>query len=374
MHKRKILILGSTGSVGKQALEVIDQNRDLFEIDGLVCNDNLDLIENQAKYFGVKKIGIGNKDKYKKKNTNWYWGEDEVGMMIRNSKAEIVIMSISGAKSLKPTLAAIESGKDVALASKEVMVLAGKLVMEKVKKNKVNLLPVDSEHSAIWQCLRGGQREEVEKVILTCSGGPFLNLNKKEFEKIKPEDALKHPNWKMGPRITIDCSTLLNKGMEFIEAKYLFDLKYEQIEIVIHPQSLIHSAVQYRDGSIMAQIANKDMRLPIQYALSYPKRWPNNFERINWFGLNINFEKPNLDKFPSLYYALEACKIGGSMTVVLNAADEIAVSLFLNKKIKFNDIPKIIKKTMEKHKVINNPNLNQILEVDKWAREEAMVI
>jgi 1-deoxy-D-xylulose-5-phosphate reductoisomerase len=374
MHKRKILILGSTGSIGKQALEVIDQNRNLFEIDGLVCNDNLDLIKNQAKYFGVKKIGIGNKDKYKKEYKNWYWGDDEVDSMIRNSKAEIVIMSISGAKSLKPTLAAIESGKDVALASKEVMVLAGKLVMEKVKKNKVNLLPVDSEHSAIWQCLRVGKREEIEKVILTCSGGPFLDLDKNEFENIKPEDALKHPNWKMGPRITIDCSTLLNKGLEFIEAKYLFNLKYEQIEIVIHPQSFIHSAVQYQDGSIIAQIANKDMRLPIQYALSYPKRWPNNFERINWFGLNINFEKPNLDKFPALYYALEACKIGGSMTVVLNAADEIAVSLFLNRKIKFNDIPKIIEKIMKKHKVINSPNLNQILKVDKWAREEAMII
>lgn len=371
---KKILILGSTGSVGKQALEVIDQNRDLFEVDGLVCNDNLDLIKSQAKYFGVKKIGIANKDKFRKENNNWYWGENEVESMIRNSRAEIVIMAISGAKSLKPTLAAIESGKDVALASKEVMVLAGKLVMEKVKKHKVNLLPVDSEHSAIWQCLRSGQKDEVEKIILTCSGGPFLNLDKKEFGKIKPEEALKHPNWKMGPRITIDCATLLNKGLEFIEAKYLFGLKDEQIEIVIHPQSLIHSAVQFKDGSIMAQIANKDMRLPIQYALSFPKRWPNNFERINWFGLKMNFEKPNLKRFPALQYALEAAKIGGSMTVVLNAADEIAVNLFLNKKIKFNNIPKIIERTMKRHKVIENPNLNQIFEVNKWARKEAMAI
>lgn len=371
MFKKKILVLGSTGSIGKQTLDIVDNNPDLLEIEGLSCNNNIDLILEQSKKFGVKKIAIANKNYYQKENNNWYWGEDGLIEMIKNSKADLVVMAISGAKSLRPTLAAIESGKDVALASKEVMVLAGEIINQKVKEHKVKLFPIDSEHSAIWQCLRSGNQNEMEKIILTCSGGPFLNLNKNEFDQITVERALNHPNWKMGKRITIDCSTLMNKGLEFIEAKWLFDLTDDQIQIVVHPQSLIHSAVQYKDGSVVAQIGNKDMRIPIQYALTYPKRIKNDLERVDWFNSKMDFYRADLDKFPCLKYALEAAKIGGTMPVVLNAADEVAVDLFLKQKIKFTDIPKIIEKALNQHKLIKNPTLEQILETDRLTREIA---
>ncbi|MDD4938484.1 MAG: 1-deoxy-D-xylulose-5-phosphate reductoisomerase [Candidatus Shapirobacteria bacterium] len=371
MTKKKIIILGSTGSVGRQTLDVIGQNKDKFEVVGLVCKDSIDLVEKQANNFGVKNVGVANKDKYKKKNKSWVWGEEEIEEMIRESQADIVVAAISGAKSLRPTLAAIESGKDVALSSKEVIVLAGKIIMQKVEDYGVNLLPIDSEHSAIWQALRSGEKKEVEKIILTCSGGPFLKWKKKDFDKITPQAALNHPNWSMGPRITIDSATWMNKGLEFIEAKYLFDLKDNEIEVVVHPQSLIHSAVQFWDGSVIAQVGCKDMRLPIQYALSYPQRWPNIVERVNWFNTKMEFEKPDLKRFPALRLAMEAAKIDGSMPIVLNAADEIAVDLFLNRKIKFTEIPKLIEKTMKKHKVIKDPNLEEILEVDLWSREKA---
>jgi len=371
MNKKKILVLGSTGSIGQQTLDIVDRNRDRFEIEALTCNENVDLILEQSKKFGVKKIGVADKKRYQIKNKNWYWGEEEIEQMIRESKADLVVMAISGAKSLKPTLAAIESGKDVALASKEVMVLAGEIINQKVKEHKVNLLPVDSEHSAIWQCLRSGKKSEIEKIILTCSGGPFLNLDKSEFGKITAERALNHPNWKMGKRITIDCATLMNKGLEFIEAKWLFDLTDDQIEIVIHPQSLIHSAVQFWDGSIIAQIGNKDMRIPIQNALTYPDRVKNDLERVDWFNSKMDFYKPDLEKFPCLKYALEAAKIGGTMPVVLNAIDEVAVDLFLKQKIKFEDIPKMVEKALTNHKLIKKPNLKQILETDSIVRQTA---
>jgi 1-deoxy-D-xylulose-5-phosphate reductoisomerase len=370
--KKKILVLGSTGSIGTQTLNVVSKNPDLFEVEGIACNGNINLAEKQAKEFRVRMVAIADKEKYDKQKNDWYWGDEGILQMIENSKADLVVMAISGAKSLLPTLKAIEKGKDIALASKEVMVLAGEMVNKKVVENKVKLMPVDSEHSAIWQSLRSGKNEEIEKVILTCSGGPFRILSKKELEKVTVEQALNHPNWNMGPRITIDSATYLNKGLEFIEAKWLFGLKDEQIQVVVHPQSLIHSAVQFRDGSIIAQIGDKDMRVAIQYALTYPDRVKNDLKRIDWLnGLKMDFEKPDLEKFPCLVYAMEASKMSGTMPVVLNAADEVAVDLFLNKKIKFLDIPKIIEKTMKKHKVINNPNLKQILEVDTWTREEA---
>lgn len=371
MTKKKIIILGSTGSVGRQTLDVIRQNKDKFEVVGLVCKDSIDLVEKQANNFGVKNVGVANKNKYKKKNKSWVWGEEEIEEMVRESQADIVVAAISGAKSLRPTLAAIESGKDVALSSKEVIVLAGKIIMQKVEDYGVNLLPIDSEHSAIWQALRSGEKKEVEKIILTCSGGPFLKWKKKDFDKITPQAALNHPNWSMGPRITIDSATWMNKGLEFIEAKYLFDLKDNEIEVVVHPQSLIHSAVQFWDGSVIAQVGCKDMRLPIQYALSYPQRWPNIVERVNWFNTKMEFEKPDLKRFPALRLAMEAAKIDGSMPIVLNAADEIAVDLFLNRKIKFTEIPKLIEKTMNKHKTIKDPTLKEILEIDEWTREKA---
>lgn len=373
MNKKKILVLGSTGSIGQQTLDIVRNNRDLFEIEGIACNNNIELIEAQAKEFGVKKIAVADKNNFNKDKNNWYWGEEGIEEMIENSKAELVVMAISGAKSLLPTLKSIEKGKNIALASKEVMVLAGKLINQKIKEKNVKLMPVDSEHSAIWQALRSGKLNEIEKIILTCSGGPFRNLSKNDLEKVTVEQALNHPNWKMGKRITIDCATLANKGLEFIEAKWLFNLSDDQIQIVIHPQSLIHSAIQYHDGSVIAQIGDKDMRVAIQYAMTYPERLRNEVKRIDWYGLKMDFEQPDLNKFPSLACALEASKIGGTLPVVFNAADEVAVDLFLKQKIKFTQIPKIIEKTMKKHKIIKNPTLNDILAVDKSVREEVLV-
>jgi len=374
VEKKKILVLGSTGSIGQQTLDVVRQNLDLFELEGISCNDNIELIEQQAQEFGIKKVAIANKKRLDKNRSGWYWGDEGIEEMIENSSAELVVIAISGAKSLLPTLRAIGKGKNIALASKEVMVLAGELVNQKIKERGVKLFPIDSEHSAIWQALRSGKSEEIEKIILTCSGGPFRNLDQGDFEKITVEQALNHPNWSMGRRITIDCATLMNKGLEFIEAKWLFDLKDEQIQVVIHPQSLIHSAIQFQDGSIMAQIGDKDMRVAIQYALTYPDRVKNSLNRISWWdGLKMDFEKPNFDKFPCLGYAMEASRVGGTMSVVLNAADEVAVRMFLEKKIKFTDIPKIVEKVMAKHRAIKNPSLNQILEVDVWARGEAEI-
>lgn len=373
MKKKKILVLGSTGSIGTQTLDIVKRNPDLFEIEGIACNDNLELAEKQRKDFGIKMVAVANKEK-NNRGKNWYWGDEGILEMIEKSEAELVVMAISGAKSLLPTLKSIEKGKDIALASKEVMVLAGEMVNKKVQEKGVRLMPVDSEHSAIWQSLRSGKPEEIEKIILTCSGGPFRNFDKKDFKKITVEQALNHPNWNMGKRITTDCATLMNKGLEFIEAKWLFGLRDDQIQVVIHPQSLIHSGIQFCDGSMIAQIGDKDMRVAIQYALTYPNRIKNDLKRIDWWsGLKMEFDKPDLEKFPCLGYAMEASKIGGTLPVVLNAADEVAVSLFLEKKIRFSDIPKIVEKAMSKHKVIQNPNLNQILEVDTWAREEAKI-
>jgi len=373
MERKKVLILGSTGSIGCQTLDVIRKNKDLFEVVGLANNNN-DLVFKQSQEFGVDKVAIADKGKYEERFKNWYWGDEGIEKLVRESDADIVVVAITGAKSLKPTLAAIETGKDIALASKEVMVLAGELVNKKVKEAGVKLLPIDSEHNAIWQALRSGKDKEIESILLTCSGGPFLKKKKEDFEKVTVKEALNHPKWKMGEKITIDSATLMNKGLEFIEAKWLFNLNPKQIEVVVHPQSLIHSAIQFHDGSIIAQIGDQDMRIAIQYALTYPERVKSDYKRIDWSNLDMNFSKPDLDKFPCLKYAMESVKIGGTMPVVLNAADEIAVDLFLKEKIRFVDIPKIIKEVMDNHKIIKDANLEEIMEVDKWAREEAKKI
>lgn len=373
MTRKKVLVLGSTGSIGCQTLDVISRNPDLFEIVGLANNNN-DLLYEQSQKFKVKKVAVADKSKYNEKYKDWYWGDEGVERLVKETDADLVVVAITGAKSLKPTLIAIENGKDIALASKEVMVLAGELVNKKIKEFGVKLFPIDSEHNAIWQALRSGKEKEVEKVLLTCSGGPFLNKKKDDFEKITVKEALNHPKWKMGERITIDSATLMNKGLEFIEAKWLFNLDTEQIEVVVHPESLIHSAIQFQDGSIIAQIGDQDMRIAIQYALSYPNRIKNDFKRIDWSNLNMNFSKPDLDRFPCLRLAYEAAKIGRTMPVVLNAADEVVVDLFLKEKIKFIEIPKIIEEVMKNHKVTKGTNLEKIMAADKWAREETLRI
>lgn len=369
---KKILILGSTGSIGKQTLDVVRQNKKHFQVVGLVCRSNIDLLKEQIKEFKPPYVGIyDEKIILKEKKAKIFYGEEEILKLIKLINCDIVVIAISGAAGLKPAFTAIRSNKNVALATKEVMVLAGELVKKELKKRpKVKLFPIDSEHSAIWQSLRAGDEDEVEKIILTCSGGPFRGKKLKDLKTINFKQALNHPNWNMGKKITIDSATLMNKGLELIEAKWLFDVEINKIEIVVHPQSILHSAVLFQDGSVIGQLGLPDMRVPIQYALSYPKRLKNNLPRVSLTELkSLTFEKPDLETFTCLKLAYDAIKIGGTMPTVLNAADEVAVELFLKEKIKFLDIPKIIFQAMKKHKAIKNPNLSEILSVDKLTRK-----
>lgn len=354
---KKIVVLGSTGSIGTQTLDVIRQFPGEFQVVGLSTLKNRELLKKQAAEFGVKNLLVGQNDLEK---------------LATLPEAETVVVAVVGAAGLKPTMAAIGAGKDIALATKEVMVLAGDLVMRAVKKYGVSLVPIDSEHSAIFQALRAGKKEELEKIILTCSGGPFKGKKKKDLEKVTPEEALGHPTWKMGPKITIDSATLMNKGFEVIEARWLFGVPPEKIEVVVHPQSILHSGVVFQDGSMIGQMGLPDMRLPIQYALFYPRRLPNKLPRLSLAKIGqLTFFLPDLGTFPCLAYTYKALEVGGAMPAVLNAADEVAVNLFLNRKIKFLDIPRIIKKTIDKHHLVKKPNLEQILAADAWARREA---
>jgi len=372
---KKILLLGSTGSIGQQTLQIIADNPNLFQLTGIVCNNNLQKLEEQINLFKPKYVGINQKNislnKKLYQGTSFFHEEAGILEMVKTLDYDLLVMAIVGAAGLKPTLAAMERGKNVALATKEVMILAGELI----KRNhyQAKIFPIDSEHSAIWQSLRSGAQSEVEKIILTCSGGPFKNTPLEKFPEITVEQALNHPKWKMGKRITLDSATLMNKGLEVIEAKWLFDIASSQIEVVIHPQSILHSAVAFHDGSIIGQMGIPDMKIPIQYALTYPQRIRNNYPRLSLVDIKkLEFEKPNLKKFPCLRLAYEALKVGGSLPVVLNAADEVAVELFLKKKIVFNDIPMLIEKVMNKHQIISHPDLDEILKVDSWTRKLAL--
>lgn len=374
---KKILVLGSTGSIGTQTLDVIRENQDNFQITGLVCGSSTEALKKQINEFQPKVAGIFNKNAKIKTSTKTkiYYGEENILKLIKQTECDLIVVAITGAAGLKPALAAIQSGKDVALATKEVMVLAGEQFVKEIKRRKLELFPIDSEHSAIWQSLRSGSQKEIEKIFLTCSGGPFKKKKTNELINVTPLQALGHPTWKMGKKITIDSSTLMNKGFEVIEAKWLFDISVNQIEVVIHPESILHSAVMFIDGSVIGQMSLPDMRIPIQYALSYPKRLKTKLPRLSLTDLsNLSFFKPDLKTFPCLTYAYEAIDKGGTMPTVLNAVDEIAVGLFLNQKIKFLDIPKIIRKTMDVHKIIKSPDFEQILIVDFWARSKAMEI
>lgn len=359
---KKIVVLGSTGSIGTQTLDVIRSHKDSFKVVGLVANRNIDLLEQQIDEFKPQYSCSVERD-----------GEERAIELIREADCDLVVVAISGAAGLNPTIAAIESNKNVALATKEAMVLAGELINELLKKHSgVQLFPIDSEHSAIWQSLRGGKHEEIEKIILTASGGPFRGKKLNDLLSVTVEQALGHPTYKMGKKITIDSSTLMNKGLEVIEARWLFDIPVDKIEVVIHPQSILHSAVQFIDGSVIGQFGLPDMRLPIQYALSYPQRIHNNFPRLSLADIKqLTFEAPDVETFSCLRYAYDAIAVGGTMPSVLNAANEVAVELFINKNIKFLDIPDIIKKTLGKHKAVENPSLEEILDADKWARSEA---
>jgi 1-deoxy-D-xylulose-5-phosphate reductoisomerase len=380
--KKKIAILGSTGSIGRQALEVIESNPDLLQAEILVANNNSDLLIEQALKYQPNTVVIGNETHYQKVSDalskydiKVFAGEDSVNQIVESTEIDIVLASIVGFAGLKSTLRAIEAKKNIALANKETLVVAGDIVTSAAKKNGVNILPVDSEHSAIFQCLTGEMFNKIEKIYLTASGGPFRGKDKKYLEKVTKHNALKHPNWNMGEKITIDSATLINKGLEVIEAKWLFDIEPEQIEVVVHPQSIIHSMVQFTDGSIKAQLGLPDMKLPIQYALTYPLRIKTEFERFSFSNYsNFTFEKPDIETFSGLKLAYQIIKQGGNLPCVFNAANEEAVYAFLNDKIRFTQIPETIEKSINEINFISQPALDDYIETDKLTRIKAKEI
>ena len=376
MKKKKIGILGSTGSIGTQALSVISELDDYFEIEFLTANKNAKLLVTQSILFSPKKVVIVDDSKYifvkselESYNIKVYSGSTMLNDVVQNSNSDLILVALVGYSGLLPTISAIDSGKNVAIANKETLVVAGKLITEKAKKNNVKIIPVDSEHSAIFQCLQGEMRNEIEKIYLTASGGPFRGMNYSQLQYVTKEQALNHPNWSMGNKVTIDSSTLMNKGLEVIEAKWLFSVNTDQIEVIIHPQSVIHSMVQFRDGSIIAQLGLPDMKLPIQFALTYPKRLSNNFKRFNFKEFNnLTFESPDIKTFKHLKLAFDAIKRGGNVPCTLNAANEVVVNAFLHDKLKFHQMSEIINNTIEKAKFINHPSLEDYIETDKNAR------
>lgn len=369
---KKIAILGSTGSIGTQTLEIVRENSEL-QVVALAAGSNVELMERQIREFRPAVAAMWKEEaaeELKKrvadlevKIVSKMDGLLEIATL---ESVEILVTALVGMIGIRPTIAAIEQGKDIALANKETLVTAGHLIMPLAQKKGVSILPVDSEHSAIFQSMRGEKKEQVEKILLTASGGPFRGRKREELTQIQPRDALKHPNWSMGRKITIDSSTLVNKGLEVIEAKWLFDLTLEQIQVVIHPQSIIHSMVQYRDGGIIAQLGTPDMKLPIQYALFYPDRMLMKGKRVDFYELGtMTFEKPDISTFEGLALAYEAARIGGSMPTVYNAANEKAVSLFLEGKISYLGITELISDAMKHHQVIYNPNLEEILKTEQ---------
>jgi len=379
--RKKIVILGSTGSIGQQTLEVIQKHSNEFEVVGLSGWENTKLLKEQIRFFKPKIAVVKNADVAKRlkkeinnlNNVKILWGTDGLIEISILEEVDVTVVAITGIASLIPTFEAVKKGKKIALASKEAMVVAGELLIKEAKLSNAKIIPIDSEHSAILQCLKNEQKDSVEKIILTASGGALYNFTETALKNVSVEDALNHPTWKMGNKVTIDSATLMNKGLEVIEAKWFFNVPANKIEIVIHPQSYVHSMVQFIDGTIIAQIGEHDMKIPIQYALFYPNRMSNNFSRLELTKVGqLTFKKPNFNKFPCINLAYHALEIGGTMPAVLNGANEIAVNAFLNSKISFSAIPQIIQNTMKEHKPKYNPNINDILDADYWARERAL--
>lgn len=369
---RNISILGSTGSIGTQTLDIVRDNDDI-NVCALAAGSNIDLLEKQIREFKPKVVSVWDSDKaeeLKKRvrdtDVDIYTGMNGLITAATVDSADIVELAVVGMVGIRPAIAAINAHKDIALANKETLVTAGHIIMTLAKEKNVRILPVDSEHSAIFQCLNGEDTKAVSKLILTASGGPFRGMTREQMKNVKVEDALKHPNWSMGRKITIDSATMVNKGLEIIEAKWLFDMAVEDIQVVVQPQSLIHSMVEFEDGAIMAQLGTPDMRLPIQYALYYPERRHLKGERVDFSKIaSINFEIPDMDNFRGLYLARQAGITGGSMPTVMNAANEKAVALFLDKKIGFLDIIDIMEKSMNRHVNIKNPSLEDILQTEQ---------
>ncbi|MCB2292082.1 1-deoxy-D-xylulose-5-phosphate reductoisomerase [Clostridium algoriphilum] len=376
---KKLTVLGVTGSIGTQTLDVIRKEIDNFTIVGISANTNWEKVIPIIEEFGPEYVAMMDegaslklKKHCSKKNysTKILHGLDGLNYISTLSEVDIVVTSVVGMIGLIPTMKAINAGKDIALANKETLVAAGKLVMDAARKHHVNILPVDSEHGAIFQCLQGNKIDTVSKLIVTASGGPFRGKSRQQLIDIKPEEAIKHPKWNMGRKISVDSSTLMNKGLEVIEAHWLFGIDYENIQVVVHPQSIIHSMVEYIDGSVIAQMSSPDMRLPIQYAINYPKRNKNVIKELDFYNMgNLTFEKPDMNTFKCLKLAYKAGKAGGNMPAIMNSANEVAVELFLDHKIKFLQIEDIIENCMSKFEHNVNPSLEDILEVDLKVRE-----
>ncbi len=378
---KKVVLLGSTGSIGTSTCKVAEDLPGEIELIGLAAGRNADLLREQVKQFKPRAISLSNADASKELATEYkgspkvFHGDDGLLKLATLTEADIVLIAIVGTAGLQPALAAIRAGKDIAVASKEILVMAGEIVMTEARKHGVKVLAVDSEHSAIFQCLDGKPPESIRQIWLTASGGPFRKTPAEEFPDITVERALKHPSWVMGPKITIDSATLFNKGLEMIEARWLFDIEMPRVRVVVHPQSVIHSMVEFVDGSIIAQLSTPDMCLPIQYALTCPARSASDRVQTNFAEIGrLDFEEPDTDRFPSLKLARRAGEIGGTLPAVLNAANEIAVQAFCDRQISFTDITTTVSRTMDSHEIIDHPALDEILSADTWAREAASQI
>ncbi len=377
--RKGVAILGSTGSIGRNALDVVRRSPERFKVVTLAAGRNTALLKEQIEEFHPSFVSVLTESaaedlKVDAPDTRIGFGTDGASMAASYPGVEIAVSAIVGAAGLVPTLAAIRAGKDVALANKETLVVGGALVMKEVKKRGVKILPVDSEHSAVLQSIQGHRKEDIKRIILTASGGPFLGLPREKLDSVTPEQALRHPTWSMGKRITIDSATLMNKGFEVIEACWLFDIPPDKVSVCIHPQSIVHSMVEYIDGSIVAQMGSSDMRVPIAYALSYPERMETEARPFDIAGKRLEFIEPDPRKFPCLALAYRAAEHGGSYPCVLNAADEVAVDMFLKGVIKFTEIYSTVEGVLERHSPVSLDTVDRILEVDRWAREEARSI
>jgi 1-deoxy-D-xylulose-5-phosphate reductoisomerase len=383
MKNKKIAILGSTGSIGRNVLKVAACFPERFNVVGLTAGRNIHLLQEQIEAFSPRLVSVAEEGAAAKlktlvpsgSRTEIVWGQAGNEQVASLQEADMIVSAIVGAAGLLPTLAAIRSGKDIALANKETLVMAGRHIMDEVARHQVRLLPIDSEHSAIAQALEAGRKEDVARIILTASGGPFLELDQESLWKVTPEQALQHPNWDMGRKISIDSATLMNKGLEVIEARWLFDVDLERIEVLVHPQSIVHSLVEFVDGSVVAQLGIPDMRVPISYALSYPERLETGLSRLNLTECsNLSFLKPDTSRFPSLQTAYEACRAGGCLPTVLNAANEVAVSAFLDGKLKFPEISQVVAETMLRMDYMDDADIETILKADHRARIEAVEV
>lgn len=375
---KKIALLGSTGSIGTQTLQVVEEHPELFEIEALAAGSNVARLLEQIRRFQPAKVSVASREDAESlkaqvpAGTKVYYGDEGLVEIAAGTKADTVVTAVTGSMGLPATLAAIDEGKTIALANKETLVTAGHIVMQRAADKNVAILPVDSEHSAIFQCLNGEPRERLHSLTLTASGGSFRHLSREQLRDVTVEDALKHPNWSMGAKITIDSATMVNKGLEVIEAHWLFGLGYDEINVLLHPESIIHSFVEFADTSIIAQLGNPDMRVPIQYALTYPDRASLNAKRLSLAEVaQLNFRKMDFDRFPCLRMAYECGRMGGTAPTVFNAANEVAVARFLRREISFLQIEDTLEKVVQRHQAIANPDLDTIREVDAWARAAA---